>query len=113
MKFFEGQWVVTLHVPLKDIANKNPDTIAKTLVEAKKQATSPAYIRGTFGQLQEAAIATIEKFGYMENRIIFECNSLSPCSVELKEGYLELIKPGMLNEHIIKYNHIVDNAAQE
>ncbi len=112
MKFFEDQWVVTLHVPLTDDSNKNPEAVGKALQQAKQQTTSPAYIRDTFGQLQERAIATIEKFGYVEDRILFECNSLSPCSAKLKEDYLELTKPGMLNEHIIKYYQIVTNDIQ-
>ncbi len=108
IKFFEDQWVATLYIPFQYSRSLDSTTIDKALTEARKQTDSPAYIRDTFGHLQERAIATIEKFGYAEDRILFECNSVSPCSVELKDGFLELIKPGMINEHIIKYNHVTD-----
>jgi hypothetical protein len=65
-------------------------------------------VRGTYGQLTEPATAEVEKYGYMEDRIIYECGSLAPCTIKLYDGYLELIKPGVINEHIIKFNHIVN-----
>ena len=75
---------------------------------ARAQATSSAYLRGTFGELQQKATLHIERYGYLEDRIIFECGSLAPCTIRLAEGYLELIKPGMINEHIVRYQHVVD-----
>lgn len=108
MKFFKNQWIVTLFVPHPYASTVEPALITKALEEAKKQASNSAYIRSKFGQLKERSIATIEKYGYVEDRLMFECNSLSPCSVKPKDGYLELIKPGLINEHIIKYNHVVD-----
>ncbi len=65
-------------------------------------------MRGTFGQLTEKATAQVEKYGYVEDKIIYECGSLAPCSIKLYDDYLELIKPGVINEHIIKFNHVVE-----
>jgi len=48
----------------------------------------------------------IERYGYLEDRLVFECGSLAPCTIKLGEGYMELIKPGVINEHIIRYNHV-------
>ena len=106
IKFFENQWITTLYVPQPYAATVEPATITQALEQAKKQTTSSAYIRGKFGVLEERAIVRVEKFGYIEDRIIFECGSLAPCTIKLADGYLELIKPGVINEHIIKYNHV-------
>lgn len=108
IKFFENQWIATLYVPQPYAATVEPATITQALEQAKKQTTSSAYIRGKFGQLKERAIVRVEKFGYIEDRIIFECGSLAPCTIKLADGYLDLIKPGVINEHIIKYNHVTN-----
>jgi hypothetical protein len=108
IKLFEDQWIVTLYIPLPYSASVDSTAITKVLDQAKKQTTTSAYLRGKFGQLTELATVQVEKFGYLEDRIVFECGSLAPCTITLGDGFLELIKPGMLNEHIIRYTHVVD-----
>jgi hypothetical protein len=108
IKLFKDQWIVTLHVPYPSAKSVTPDAIDKVFEQIKKQTTTRAYVRGTFGQLPEKATAEVEKYGYMEDKIIYECGSLAPCTIKLYDDYLELIKPGVINEHIIKFNHIVD-----
>ena len=97
-----------LYVPLPYATSVEPAAINKALEQAKKQTTGSAYIRDKFGQFDELATAQIEKYGYQEDRLIFECGSLAPCTIKLGDGYLELIKPGIINEHIIRYNHVID-----
>jgi hypothetical protein len=107
IKLFEDQWIATLYIPLPYGSTVGSVAIDKALGQAKLQTTTSAYIRGKFGQLTEPATVRIEKFGYLEDRIVFECGSLAPCTIKMGDGFLELIKPGMLNEHIIRYIQIV------
>ena len=107
IKLYKDQWIALLHIPYPYATTVEPAAIDKVFTQIKKQASSRAYLRGTFGQLEEKATAQVEKFGYMEDRLVFECGSLAPCTIKLGDGYLELIKPGVINEHIIKYNHVV------
>jgi len=107
IKFFDNQWIAMMHIPQPYASTVDAESITKAFEQARKQTTSSAYLRGTFGHLQEAATVQIEKYGYIQDRIMFECGSLTPCTIVLADGYLELIKPGVINEHIIKYNHIV------
>jgi hypothetical protein len=108
IKLFKNQWVAMLYIPYPYSTKVNSSAITKVFEEAKKQTSGSSYIRGTFGQLSEPATVQIEKFGYLEDRLIFECGSLSPCTIRLGDDYLELIKPGVINEHIIKYNHVIE-----
>jgi hypothetical protein len=101
------QWVALLHIPLPYGSTVDEAVIPNIFKNIRKQINSSAFVRGTFGYLEEKATVQFERFGYMQDKIIFECGSLSPCSIIPADGYLELIKPGMINEHIIKYNHIV------
>ena len=107
IKLYKDQWIATLHIPFPYATTVEPAAIDKVFEQIKKQATTRAYMRGTFGQLTEKATVQVEKYGYIEDRIIYECGSLSPCTIKLADNYLELIKPGVINEHIIKFNHIV------
>ena len=100
------QWVALMHIPLPYASTVDESVIPKIFKEIRKQASSSSFIRDTFGYLDEKATVQFERFGYMQDKIIFECGSLSPCTIKPADGYLELIKPGMINEHIIKYNHV-------
>ncbi len=105
----EGQqWVALLHIPLPYASTVDEAVIPKIFEKIRKRMNSSSFARDDFGYLEEKATVQFERFGYMQDKIIFECGSLSPCTIKPANGYLELIKPGMINEHIIKYNHIVD-----
>ncbi len=108
IKLFKEQWIVTLYIPLPYGTNVPADIVAKVLEQVKSQTTTSAYIRGKFGYLSEPATAQVERYGYLEDRIVFECGSLAPCTIKTGGGFLELIKPGMLNEHIVRYTQIVE-----
>jgi hypothetical protein len=106
IKFFEDRWVVMLFIPYPYATSVESSTIERAFQEAKKKTSGSAYLRGKFDQLEEFATVQIERYGYLEDRIVFECGSLSPCTIKTGDDYLDLIKPGMINEHIIRYNHV-------
>jgi hypothetical protein len=106
IKFFEDRWIGMLYVPYPYATSVESSMITQVFEAAKKKTSGSAYLRGKFGQLNESATVQIERYGYLEDRIVFECGSLSPCTIKLGEGYLELIKPGVINEHIIRYSHV-------
>lgn len=106
IKLFENNWIATLYVPQPSAESVLPETITRVLEQAKSESSTSAYIRGKFGLLEQNATVHIEKFGFIEDQIIYECGSLAPCTIKLHEGFLELIKPGVINEHIIKYHHV-------
>jgi hypothetical protein len=106
IKLFEDRWIAMLYIPYPYATSVEPLAITRVFEAAKKQTSGSAYMKGTFGQLSESATVHIERYGYLEDRLVFECGSLAPCTIKLREGYMELIKPGVINEHIIRYNHV-------
>lgn len=106
IKLFMDNSIATLYVPYPYAESVPPEIIAKVLEQAKHQTAGSAFIRGKFGHLEQDATVHVERFGFVEDKIVYECGSLAPCTIELHEGYLELIKPGVINEHIIKYHHV-------
>jgi hypothetical protein len=106
IRFFPERWLAMLFLPYPYAEQVASKTINQVFDTARAQTTTSAYLRGTFATLEQEATLQIERYGYLEDRIVFECGSLAPCTIRLGDGYLELIKPGVINEHIIRYRHI-------
>jgi len=106
IKFFEDRWLGLLFIPYPYALEVNAPVILKVFDAARKKTSSAAYMRGKYELLSEAATIQIERYGYLEDRIVFECGSMSPCTIKLGADFLELIKPGVINEHIIRYSHV-------
>ena len=106
LKFFEDRWIGLLFVPYPYAREVDAGAIDRVFVAARGQTDSAAYMKGKFGLLEQAATVQIERYGYLQERIAFECGALSACTIKLANGYLELIKPGIINEHIVRYNHV-------
>ena len=107
IRFFPEQWLGMMFLPYPYAEQVASATIHSVFDAARAQARGSAYLRGTFGELDEKATLHIERYGYLEDRILFECGSLAPCTIRFGDGYIELIKPGMINEHIIRYNPVI------
>ena len=106
IKFFPDRWVGMLYIPPRDAAGVDAETVTTALENARRQTSGAAYLKGRFGLLPADATAQIERYGYLEDLIAFECGALSPCTVSLGDGYLELIRPGIVTEHIVRYHHV-------
>jgi len=106
IKFFDDRWVGVMFIPYPYAIEVEDQVVSQVFAKARKQVSSAAILRGKYGLLSEPATIQIERYGYLEDRIVFECGALSPCTIRLGEEQLELIKPGVINEHIVKYNHV-------
>ena len=106
IKFFEDRWVGVLFIPYPYAAGIEAPLVTQVFDSARQQTSNAALMKGKFELLSEAATIQIERYGYLEDRIVFECGSLAPCTIKLGDGFLELIKPGVINEHIVRYNHV-------
>lgn len=106
LRFYPDRWLGMLFLPWPYASQVEPAAIARAFERGRAQTDSAAYLRGNFGELEQKATLHIERYGYIENRIVYECGSLAPCTIRFGDGYLELIKPGVINEHIIRYNHV-------
>lgn len=106
IKFYDDRWLGLMFVPYPYAVEVDSATIDRVFDRARAQVSSAALLKGTYGLLEQAATLQIEPYGHVGDRIIFECGSMSPCTIRLAPAYLELIKPGVINEHIIRYYHV-------
>ncbi len=106
LKFFPDRWVVMLFVPYPYATGVADGSIDSAFERAKQMTSTAAFLRGKFDVLDENATAQIERYGYLEQKIMFECGSLSACTIKVSDDHLELIKPGVINEHIVRYDYV-------
>ena len=108
IKLYPNNWIALLYVPYPYAKNVTPNTIDK--IFAQVEPKSGSFSRSTFDLLDEAATVHVEKYELDDGQIQFQCGSMNPCAVRLfhEENFLELIKSGIINEHIIKFDHITE-----
>lgn len=106
IRFYPQRWLAVLYLPWPYAREVDDAVIPRVFDAARAQATSSAYLRGTFGELRENATLHIERYGYLEDKVVFECGALSPCTVRFGDGFLEVNRPGVINEHIVRYRHV-------
>ncbi len=112
LKFFDDRWIGMLFVPYPYAVGMDAARIERALTAARARTDSAAYLRDRFGEFDELATAQIERYGYLDDRIAFECGAMSACTLRFGDGYIELIKPGVINEHIVRYHHIAGGGSK-
>jgi hypothetical protein len=108
IKMYPDQWIALLYVPYPYATKVTADMIDAVLEKVMRQSETGSFTRSKFDVLDEAATVHVEKYEIVEGQIQFQCGSLNPCAIRLydDENYLELVKSGIINEHIIKFDHI-------
>lgn len=106
LKFFPDRWLVMLFIPYPYATGVDAGTIDAAFDKAKQMTATASYLKNKFGVLDEKATAQIERYGYLEQKIMFECGAMSACTIKIGDSYLELIKPGVINEHIVRYDYV-------
>ena len=106
IKFYPDRWLGMLFVPYPYASTVDAAVIARVFDQARSQTSDSAFIKSRFDLLDQAATIHIERYGYLQDRIAFECGALSACTIKIGAGFIELIKPGIINEHIIRYLHV-------
>ena len=109
LKFFDDRWIAMLFVPYPYATGIDPQQVQTAFENARDKTDSAAYLRGRFGAFDMLATAQIERYGYLGDQIAFECGALSACTVKLGEDHLELIKPGVINPHIVRYQYVAND----
>ena len=107
IKFYPDNWVIMLYVPYPYSLSLEPDVISRVFEEIKSRNDGKAYLKSRFDILDEKAIAHTETFTFEEkSKVRFECDSMAPCVVEFDENGLDMIKAGIINKHIIRFDRI-------
>lgn len=106
IKMYTEQWIALLYVPYPYATKVSPTMIDEVFKNIKLGSESGSFTRDTFGVLEEAATVHVEKYEMVKGQLQFQCGSLNPCAIRFYDDYIELVKSGIINEHIIKFDHI-------
>lgn len=106
VKFFPDRWLGLMFVPYPYADRVDGVTVTQVFERARERTGGAAYLKDTFGLLEEKATVQIERYGYYQDRIAFECGALSPCTIRIGNGFLEFSKPGVVSEHVVLYRHV-------
>jgi hypothetical protein len=106
IKFFPDRWLGLMFVPYPYADRVGEGRVTQAFERARQQTGSAAYIKDSFGLLEEKVTVQIERYGYYQDRIAFECGALSPCTIRIGNGFLEFSKPGVVTEHVVLYRHV-------
>ena len=108
IKFYPGDRVVRLYIPYPYSKQLSTKIISKVFKEANSKTSGSAYIRDTFGLLEKPIVAHLDDFRRVDGQIQFDCGSSNPCTIEFLDGFIQVIKKGIVKDHIIKYNYVKD-----
>lgn len=102
-----GERIAMLYVPWPYAETVDDNTIARIFRGLAETDDNAAYIRSRFDLLKQKAVVAIEPFHLAQDEVVFECSALAPCRLRLRDGYVEMIRPGIINEHIVRYDPLL------
>ncbi len=108
VKFYPGDRVLRLYIPYPYSKQLSSEMINKVFAAASGSTAGSAYIRDTFGLLDKQVVAHLDDFRRVDGQIQFDCGSSNPCTIEFLDGFIQVIKKGIVKDHIIKYDYIAE-----
>ncbi len=113
MKFYPDQWVILLYIPYPYSNSVSTEVVHKVFAEVKQTVTESAYVKSDFGLLEQAATVSIEPYGIENDRALFDCGGSGTCATIFFKDALHIVKTGIINDHIIKYNRVPNSVAAD
>lgn len=108
IKLYPEQWVAILYVPYPYASSVTSDMIDGVFEKIDRNSETGAFTRSKFDILDQAATVHVEKYEMVEGQLQFQCGSLNPCAIRFYDNYIELVKSGIINEHLIKFDHVTE-----
>ena len=97
VKFFPDRWLGLMFVPYAYAERVDAELVTRVLARARERTGGAAFIKDSFGLLEEKATVQIERY---------ECGAPAPCTIHIGNGFLEFSKPGVVGEHVVLYRHV-------
>ena len=107
IKMYPDEWIALLYIPYPYAPKVTADMVDEVFKNVTHRSETGSFTRDTFGVLEESATIHIEKYEMIKGQLQFQCGSINPCAVRFYDDFIELVKSGIINEHLIKFDHIV------
>ncbi len=106
VKFYPNNRVIRLYISYPYSKQVSAEMISKVFKKVSSQTAGSAYIRDTFGLLDKPIVAHLDVFRRIGGEIKFDCGASAPCTIEFLDGFIQVVKKGIVKDHIIKYEHV-------
>ena len=108
VKFYPNNRIIRLFIPYPYSKQVTPEVIRKVFNVVNRETTGSAYIRDTFGLLEKPVVAHLDVIRRVDGQVMFDCGDSTPCTIEFPNDSMQVVKRGVVKDHVIKYEHIED-----
>ena len=108
VKFYPENRILRLYIPFPYSKTVNPAAINAAFNAAASKTSGSAYIKDTFGVMEEKVIAHLDTFRWIDGQVMYDCSLAAHCKINFSDDSMTLIKPGVVLEHEILYEWIKD-----
>lgn len=106
IKFYPEKRIIRLYIPFPYSKTVKPAAINRAFNTAATMSTGSAYIRGKFGVMDELIVAHLDFYHLVDKQVMYDCGKAKPCRVVFDDSFMTVIKPGIVLEHKIRYEHV-------
>jgi len=106
VKFYRDNRFIRLYIPYPYSKTVTPEAIREVFQVVNKQSAGSAYIKDTFGVLDEKIIAHIDVFRRIDGEIMFDCGFSAPCKIVFDKDVFKVLKKGIVKDHVTQYNYV-------
>ncbi len=113
IRFFPENRIVRLIIPYPYSTTVSADTIRRVFDIAVNRTTGSAYIKDTFGVLDERIVAHLDSVRLIDGTYFFDCGVTVPCRIEFTGQGMNIVQKGIVNEHVTAYDLVSDQLAED
>jgi len=106
LKFYPDQRVALLYIPYPYSKTLQPSKLDEIFSKLGDQINPGSYVKDNFDLLEEPVVVNMERYQTKGNRVAFECSGSAPCLGEFDNSSMTLSKPGVVGDHIIKFDKV-------
>ncbi len=108
IRFYPENRIVRLFIPFPYSRTLSRGVIGQTFEHAINSTTGSAFIQGTFGVLEQRAVANVDFVKKINGAVMFDCDKSAPCRIEFVESGMRVIQKGLVTDHVIAYDYVSD-----
>lgn len=109
VKFYPESRIIRLYVPFPYSKSLQAETINAAFDAIVKTTSGSAYIRDKFGVMEQQVVAHTDSFRWIDGQAMYDCGKARPCKIEFEPDSMTVIEPGVVMEHRVSYERVLDN----
>lgn len=109
VKFYPENRIIRLYIPFPYSKNLQAEAINAAFDAVVKTTSGSAYIRDKFGVMEQQIVAHTDTFRWIDGQAMYDCGKARPCKIEFVPDSMTVIEPGVVMEHRVSYERVLNN----